>query len=96
MFVVVSKWEALSGQWDAFEAVGHKMMALIRSWSEVEVFYNVRTGPESILSIIGYRSQADYERLVKDPNGPFEQASRETDIESVGKWIWSERGETFD
>lgn len=96
MFVVASKWESLPGRFDEFEVAGRKMMALIRSWPEIEFFHNVRVGPESVLAIIGYRSQADYDRLINDPNGPFARAAAETNIDAVSNWLWSERGETLD
>ena len=96
MYVVASKWESLPDKFDEFEEAGRKMMALIRSWPEVEFFHNVMVGPESVLAIIGYHSQADYERLVSDPVGPFAKAAEETGIEAISHWLWSERGETLD
>lgn len=72
------------------------MMEVIRAWPEVEFFHNVKIAPESVLAIIGYKSKSDYERLIQDPNGPFETAAKAANIESASSWAWSERGETLD
>jgi hypothetical protein len=92
MFVVISKWEFDPEQEAAVNAAASKMMETIRSWDGIESSYNVRAGSNYILSVIGYRDQATHERLVMDPNGPFSAAARETGIESVARWVWSERG----
>jgi hypothetical protein len=96
MYTVVSRWEALPGKWDQFEAVGRKMRQAIRSWPGVESVQGVQIGGDALLAIIGYKSEADYQRLIQDPEGPFEKAGKENGIENVARWVWSERGESMD
>lgn len=93
MFVVISKWQYDAGHEAEVRTAAQGMMSAINSWPEVEFAYNVRTGPDSVVAVIGYSDKASYERLVQDPNSPFEKAAAEHGIERHATWLWSERGE---
>jgi len=93
MYIVVSRWEALPGKWSEFEATGKKMRAAIRTWPEVEMVHGVRISEDAVFAIIGYKTEADYQRLIQAENGPFQQLAQQHNIESIAKWVWSERGE---
>lgn len=47
------------------------------------------------IAIIGYTDEATYNRLVNEPGGAVAQAMADTNIESVGQWISSDRGVTM-
>ena len=93
MFVVISKWEFDAAHESEVAASGEKMMAAISSWPAVASAFNVRIGDSHMISVIEYTDQASYERLVQDPNSPFEKAAAEHGIEQHARWLWSERGE---
>lgn len=69
------------------------MMAEIRGWRGVEEAFNVRAGDDYVLAVITYSDRTSYERLIQDPEGPFERAAAEHGIEQKARWEWSERGE---
>lgn len=95
MYTVVSRWDIKPGKYDEFEKAGRKMRAILKSWPEVSDARGIRIGPEAALAIVDYKSEADYQRLIQDPNGPFEKAAKEQNIENIGTWVWSERGEAM-
>lgn len=91
--MVISKWDYDKAQEDQVREAGHKMMSTIRSWEGVEFAYNVRTAESSFCSVIAYRDEDTYQRLINDPEGPFVKAAAEHEIEKNAHWNWSERGE---
>lgn len=93
MFVVVSKWQYDPAHEAEVRDRARAMMAAFRSWPDVEFAYNVRTGPDSVLAVIGYKDRASWERIVEDPNGPFEKTVAEIGVDRHATWQWSERGE---
>ncbi|HJP84166.1 MAG TPA: hypothetical protein VJ835_11760 [Fimbriimonadaceae bacterium] len=93
MYMVISKWEFDPASEGVVKDKARRMMQQIRAWDGVESAFNVRTSPGSVLAVIGYRDEATYQRLIQDPNGPFEKAAQESGIEQEAQWKWSERGE---
>lgn len=93
MYVVISKWEFDPSKESEVRERANKMRTLLRSWPEVEFSYNVKAGDNYALVVIGYSDKAAYERLIQDPEGPFEKAAKEAAIEQYATWVWSERGE---
>ncbi len=94
MYIVMSKWEFDPAHEAEVRTNSHKMLARMASWPEVELLQSVRTGPNSVIAIVGYRDEAARRRLVEGPDSPFEQAAKEFDLERHARWIWSEAGPT--
>ena len=95
MYIVVSRWEALPGKSDEFEAVGKKMRSTLGAISGVSLMEAFQSENGTIMVVVGYDSLQDYDRLVNDPNGPFAKAAEENQLDSVGRWISSDRGEAI-
>ena len=94
MFLVVSRWEAIDGKEAEFDAVSLKMSALLRKQPGVEMVEVIKNGPHHI-AVHGYRDQAAYQVTIDDPQGIFTRAAEENGIDSVARWLGSERGETM-
>lgn len=92
MYVVVSKWQFDPSREAEILEKGARMMATINGWPEVQSAYNIRAGEDYVIAVIAYASQEAYQKLIQDPDGPFEKAVREHSIEDGMTWIWSERG----
>lgn len=92
MFVVVSKWEFDPMEEDATLATAGKMMEAVSQWDGVEEAYNVRTGPGHVLAVIKYADEATYNRLINDPDNPFDKLAAEHGMDAGATWLWSERG----
>ncbi len=95
MYVVISKWEIFPEQEEAFKAASKKMRAAIDSWPGVVQTQCLRT-EDGCLAVITYDGPDSYHKLIQDPSGPFEKAVSESQMESYGRWVWSERGEEWD
>jgi hypothetical protein len=95
MYIVVSKWEVLPGKQEAFEAAGRMMRDLMRSLPGVEYVQGLKSEDGNAVAIVGYTDENSYHAVMAD-GGEFEKAARENNLESIGKWLWSERGEAVD
>lgn len=93
MYMVVSRWRVKPGKSDQFQSVGLEMRNLLRNTPGVERVEHFESGDGEVVVSHGYASEADYQRIVQDPNGPFAQAAQKTAIEDAGEWIESWRGE---
>lgn len=95
MYMVVSKWEANPGQEAQFEAIGRKMREMLRHEPGTTTIEAIRSGNEFTVVHV-YASEADYNRTVNDPQGVFAKGLQETNLENVGHWISSVKGETLE
>ena len=96
MYLVVSKWEIPSADEEMFLGAGKVMREWLRQQPGVEYAESIRTEDGNGLALIGYRDEETYKRIVQGPDSPFEQKAREMKLDQIGKWLWSERGETVD
>jgi quinol monooxygenase YgiN len=94
LYLVVSVWEPLPGQEEAFEKQGMAVAAKMREQPGIALLEAFRSGSRRIV-IHGYRDEATYQSLVSDPDGPFARAQAEYPVEKYGRWLYSERGETI-
>lgn len=92
MYVVVSKWEFVPGRESDFDTIGRKLRNELKTWPGVESVMSVNTGTGEI-AVVGYTDEETYKKLISDPNGPFETSLAQYDVDSIAKWVWSERGE---
>lgn len=95
MYYVVSKWQMLPGKEETFKEVGSKMREFMRRVPGVEFVEGLACEDGHALAIVGYSDEETYRRVTAD-GGPFETEARKYDIESAGKWLWSERGTAVD
>ncbi|HVT13637.1 MAG TPA: hypothetical protein VHE55_15335 [Fimbriimonadaceae bacterium] len=93
MYYVVSRWEPLPGKSEEFENKARKLRGIMKSQSGVSFLEGFRTEDGGEVAIVGYNSRADYDRIVNNPNGPFASAVAAEDLDSIARWVWSERGE---
>jgi hypothetical protein len=91
MYLVVSKWEVLPGKETEFESASKKMRELIRSWPGVRLVEGLRN-ENGAIAVVGYDDEDTHRRLVLDPGGPFEKHAAELSLDSLARWVWSERG----
>ena len=96
MYIVVSKWQINPGMDEQFTESGRKMRDFMRSQPGVEFVEAFKCEDGCACAILGYQDEATYRRIVQEPNGAFERAAREHNLESMGTWMWSERGEAVD
>ena len=72
------------------------MRGLMRSIPGVEFVHGFLNETGDPVAVVGYADRAAYDRIVNDPNGPFETAVAAHRMDEVGEWAWSERGETIE
>lgn len=96
MYIVVSKWQMLPGKEETFKENGRKMRDFMRQQDGVEFVESFKCEDGCAMAIVAYTDEASYRTLVQEPNGPFERAAKENNLETAGRWLWSERGEATD
>ena len=96
MYWVVSQWRPLPGREEEWTNRGRAVREAMRQIPGIESAEAFMGENGNAFAIVGYGSKADYERIVKDPNGPFERTIGEHRLEDVAEWISSERGEQLD
>jgi hypothetical protein len=94
MYMVVSRWEALPGQEENFIREGSQVAAELRRTPGVLMVEIIESNGQYV-SVHGYEDEATYQRVVQDPNGPYEREHSARKVESYGRWLGSERGETI-
>ena len=94
MYLVVSRWEALPGRAEDFERVGPDVRAVLRAQPGTVLVESFPNDGQYVV-VHGYQDEAAYHAVVDDPNGPFCQALARHKLEEMGRWVSSERGETF-
>ncbi|MBL8059827.1 MAG: hypothetical protein JNK63_03815 [Chthonomonas sp.] len=92
MFTVVSRWEYEPARESEVMAKADETLDKMRGWAGIEEAYNVLVAPGAVLAIVTYTDEPTYQKLIKDPNGPFESLLSENNLESMTTWIWSESG----
>jgi heme-degrading monooxygenase HmoA len=93
MYLVISQWKPKPGREAEFETIGRNMRALLRSTPGVQFVEGIE-GPDSFYAVHAYDDEAAYNRIVQDPNGPFNRAAAEHGIEDVADWLSSVKGTT--
>ena len=96
MFWVLSRWKALPGKEAEWRERGVKVRDAMRRMPGVELVDSFETESGEVVAMVGYTSEADYDRITRDPNGPFEKAVAEHRLEEVANWVSSERGTSLD
>ena len=94
MYLVVSRWEAAPGREAEFERLGLEVAALLRRQPGVRLLEEFKSD-NTYVSVHGYEDEATYRALINDPDGVFARAVAERRLEELGRWLGSERGETF-
>lgn len=95
MYIVVSKWEILPGQEEVFRTAGRSMRDYMRNIPGVEWVQAVKCEDGNAVAIVGYTDENTYHTIMVE-GGEFEKGVRKYNLESMGKWLWSERGEAID
>ena len=95
MYMVVSRWKALPGHEDEFEQIGRSTRDKLSGIPGVEFLKAFDAGDYKVV-IHGYADEPTYHKLVDDPNGAIAQAMKDENVEGVGEWIGSDRGETVE
>lgn len=95
MFIVVSKWEALPGREAEWRAKSQAIGAKLRAVPGVEALYRFENEVGQLVVIMGYADEATYLALV-DERGGVSQVMAESNLESVARWVSSERGRSVD
>jgi hypothetical protein len=94
MYLVVSHWEPQPGKEEEFKRIGSELAAFLRSQPGVNFVEGFTTEDGKHVSVHAYADQATYQRIVLDDDSPFEQEVARRDIEDIGRWLGSERGES--
>lgn len=96
MYWVVSKWKSVSGRESDWRERGSRIRATMKTMPGVEFVDSFETENGEVVAMVGYASQDAYDRVTRDPNGPFEKAIAEIRLEEVANWVSSERGTSLD
>jgi hypothetical protein len=67
----------------------------MRQQPGVEYVEAIKCEDGCALAIIGYTDQGSYNKLMED-GGVFDTEAKKNNLDSAGKWLWSERGEAAD
>jgi hypothetical protein len=94
MYLVISTWEALPGKEAEFDQAGPAVASVLRREPGVLFVEAIKNGNQHI-AVHGYHDEATYHAIIDNPNGQFAKAIAAKNVESVAKWISSERGETM-
>lgn len=92
-YIVVSKWTQRPGADDGLWEIARQVRAKLRAIDGVEYISHFQSEQGGAIAIVRYRSKADYDRIVGDPEGPFAQTIKQFALEDFAEWQWSERGE---
>jgi hypothetical protein len=94
MYLVVSHWEPLPGKEEEFDRVGGELAAFLRAQPGVKFIEGFTTEGGKHVSLHAYEDEAVYRRLVLSDDSPFEKEVARRNVEAVGRWLGSERGES--
>jgi len=95
MFIVVSKWSVHPGREAEWREMSQMTRGRIAAVPGVEFVHGFLNESNEAVAILGYSDEATYNRLVNEPGGAVAQVIADTNIESVGQWISSDRGESM-
>lgn len=96
MYIVVSRWEALPGRETEWRSVSQTIGASLRAVRGVEVLHRFENEEGQLVVVMGYPDEATHHALVNDLNGMVARVMADADIESVARWVSSERGVSID
>jgi|CXWL01.1.fsa_nt_gi hypothetical protein len=96
MNIVSSKWEAIEGRENDWQELAARTGPKLRAIDGVEFLHRFQNESGQVVVTMGYTDEPTYQRLVNDPNGAVAQMMADTGIESMARWISSERGESVD
>jgi len=94
MYLVVSQWEAFPGREEEFERVSPAVRAVLSQQPGV-AFLEAFKGNGHFIVVHGYDDEAAYQAVINNTDGAFQQALAAHHLEDMGRWLSSERGETF-
>jgi len=95
MYLVASKWGVDPAKAEAFKATGKKMREYMRSVPGIESVQAIQCEDGNMFVVVGYTNESSYKKIM-EPGGAFETAAKQNDLENLGTWMWSERGEVID
>lgn len=95
MYCVFSKWTISPSAGPEWEARARSVRSILRATPGVKALHSIQT-KDGVLVMVGYEDEATYQRIIQDASGPFARALRDTGLEEVAEWAWSERGEELD
>lgn len=96
MYWVVSKWRVNPGKEGEWTDTGRKVREAMRQIPGIQIAEAFRNEAGEVVALVGYTSEADYDRIVRDPAGPFEQTISQHRLEEAATWVSSERGDSLD
>ncbi len=94
MYIVASTWEIIGGQKDEAERRGLAMRKILKEQPGVELMEHFPATDSEVMVIIGYRDEPTYQRLINDPNVPFQKGLNDLKLEETMTWKQSWRGES--
>ena len=93
MFLVVSYWEPLPGKEAEFDKIGQQVSSKLREQPGVVMVETIKSEGKHV-SVHGYSDESTYQKLIHDPNSEFNKWVEQYNVDQIGKWVRSERGET--
>lgn len=96
MYIVVSKWEALPGREAEWHATSQAIGLKLRAVPGVVALHRFENEAGQLVVVMGYADEATYRALVDEEGGGVHQVMSEANIESVARWVSSERGRSVD
>jgi len=95
MYIVVSKWSFLPGREEEWRDISRTTRDRIAGIPGVEFVHGFVSQEGTAVAVIGYTDEGTYNRLVNEPDGAVVQAMADTNVDSVGQWLSSDRGEAI-
>ncbi len=99
MYLVVSLWKIHPGKLKEAEERSLAVREALRTQDGIQLFegFQLDDYPDDrMMAVVGYQDRETYERLIKDPNGPFAKALEKSELEEVTTWVESWRGEALE
>lgn len=94
MYLVISRWEPLVGKETEFLNRSKPVIEALRNCPGVLFVHAIYTGGISH-AVHAYESEETY-RKVQETGGEFEKIAKQYNIEEVGRWLGSDKGDTID
>lgn len=95
MYMVISQWKAKSPDLESTIRGGSAPRQFLRSQPGCKLCEVIFDGDTAHV-VHAYESEADYDRIVNDPDGGFAKALKESGIENHAEWVGSVRGNTIE
>lgn len=94
MYIVVSKWQPSASDPNKWKDMSNKMKGIMDAMDGVEFSHRFENEDGQAVVVIGYRDEPTYKALVAD-DGALSRSMAENNVESVGTWVSSDRGEAL-